>query len=443
MKKYLLFLTTFLFSHYLNFAQIITTVAGNGVLNDTGNNIPATNAAVLYPSDVAADTHGNFYVAEPYNGCIHKVDAAGIITVFAGRQGMYDFGGDNGPAIHAEFRGPETIKIGPHNALYITDVGNNRIRKVDSNGIITTIAGNGTAGFSGDNGPATAAAFYEPMGIGIDFAGNIYTCDLLNCRIRKIDINGIVTTVAGTGVYGYGMDNTPATASGLAYCSDVVADSAGNLYIADSCRLRMVSTSGIITTIAGGTGPGYGGDGGPATAARFNNLNFMDIDKYGNVYAADFSNNRIRKIGTDGIITTVAGNGQPGDSGDNGPATDARLAGPYGAAVDNAGNIYIADRFNNRVRMVRADVGVPDVQQAIQPLRIYPNPANDLLYVDLPGTQSVSISIIDISGREVAKYASQHQQVATIALGHLQQGMYMCVVETNGRSASGKFIIAR
>lgn len=239
---------------------------------------------------------------------------------------------------------------------------------------IYTLAGNGTAGYSGDGGPSTAAQVNNPMGVATDAAGNVYIADYDNNRIRKVSTSGVVTTVAGTGFGGYfaGHDGGPATAAWIKWPYDIAVDAAGNIYFSDFGNniIRKIDGSGIITTIGGipGSIPSYGGDGGPATAANFGNVSGIAVDLSGNVLVADEVNHRIRKINVStGIVTTIAGIGLATFSGDGGPATDARLNGPTGVGVDGAGNIYIADNANNRVRKVNtsgiittfAGVGTP------------------------------------------------------------------------------------
>jgi sugar lactone lactonase YvrE len=250
--------------------------------------------------------------------------------------------------------------------LYIADTGNQRIRKVAAgSGIISTVAGNGTVGFSGDGGPATAAALAAyPSGVALDTAGNLYIADGNNSRIRKVDGSGIITTVAGNGASGFSGDSGPATAASLDFPQGVALDTAGNLYIGDSNRIRKVATgSGIISTVAGhGTFTGFSGDGGPATAATLFGPQRVGLDVAGNLYIADYFNNRIRRVAAgSGIISTVAGIGPVGSngsfSGDGGAATAAALAVPNGVALDASGNLYIAD--SGRVRAVFACVTLP------------------------------------------------------------------------------------
>jgi uncharacterized protein (TIGR03437 family) len=234
--------------------------------------------------------------------------------------------------------------------LYIADSFNNRIRRV-SNGVITTVAGNGQAGFIGDNGPATSAKLDGPQGVAVDSAGNIYIADTNNNRIRKVS-NGVITTVAGNGSLFFSGDNGPATNAQLKGPLGVAVDPAGNIYIADSVnnRIRRVS-NGVITTFAGNGGLGFSGDNGPATSAQLSGTGGVAADSGGNVYIADVNNFRVRRV-ANGVITTVAGNGTGGFSGDNGLATNAALNQPNGVAVDLAGNVYVADTGNNRIRLL-------------------------------------------------------------------------------------------
>ena len=323
---------------------VITTAAGTGMLGGTGDNGPATSAQFNQPQGVAVDSAGNLYIADTGNGFIRKV-SNGVITTVAGSGGP-GFIGDNGPATSALLYFPEGVAVDSAGTLYIADSANQRIRKV-SNGVITTVAGNGTQGFSGDNGPATSAELNFPSGVAVDSAGNLYIPEPNNSRIRKVS-NGVITSVVGNGLVG---DNGPASSGELSYPEGVAVDATGNLYIADvgNSRIRKIS-NGVITTVAGNGTQGFTGDNGPATSAQLANPVGVAVDSAGSVYIADRNNNRIRKV-SGGVITTVAGNGTQGFSGDNGPATSAELAGAVGVAVDSASDVYIADSFNNRIRV--------------------------------------------------------------------------------------------
>ncbi len=271
----------------------------------------------------------------------------GIISTYAG--GGVD---DGDAATAASINNPGSVAVDTAGNVYIADSDHNRIRKVSaSTGIITTIAGNGSLGYSGDGGAATAAGLYYPYGVAVDAAGNLYIADTGDNRIRKVSAStGIITTVAGNGSAGYSGDGAAATAAELDKPFGVAVDAAGNLYIADTCdnRIREVSAStGIITTVAGNGSPYYGGDGGAATAAGLAFPEGVAVDAAGNLYIADSYDNRIRKVSAStGIITTVAGNGSPATTAATaGLATAAGLYNPYGVAVDAAGNLYIADTW--------------------------------------------------------------------------------------------------
>ena len=331
-------------------AGVISTVAGGGSGGDGG---PATEARLFFPRDVALDGAGNLYIADEGNNRIRKVDTAGVISTVAGN-GTRGFGGDGGPAVAAQLHWPRGVALDGAGNLYIADTDNHRIRKVDAAGVISTVAGDGTRGSGGDGGPAVAAQLDWPHGVALDGLGNLYIADRDNHRIRKVDAAGAISTVAGDGTPGFRGDGGPATAAQLAVPTGVAPDGAGNLYIADwlNHRIRKVDAAGVISTVAGDGTLGPGGDGGPATAALLSCPYGVALDGDGNLYIADRNNNRIRKVDAAGAISTVAGDGTLGSGGDGGPATAAQLSRPYGVALDGAGNLYIADTDNNRIRKV-------------------------------------------------------------------------------------------
>ena len=328
----------------------IQTFAGGGL----GVNVPGTSAGLNSPRSVALDAAGNVFFADA-NHIVLRLDATtGIVTLVAGN-GTPGFSGDGGPATSAQLYYPAGVAVDAAGNLYIADAANQRIRKV-SGGVITTIAGNGTSGYTGDNGPATSAQLFTPSAVALDSAGNLYILDFGNNVIRKVSASSLViTTVAGTNAtYGFGGDNGPATSAELYGPNGIAVDSAGNLYIADTSnsRIRKVSASnGVITTFAGNGTPGFAGDGASATSAELNGPWGVAVDSAGNLYIADLGNNRIRKV-SGGEITTVAGNGTAGYSGDGGAAANAELNGPSAIAPDSAGNFYIADFENDRIRIM-------------------------------------------------------------------------------------------
>jgi len=336
---------------------LITTVAGNGTPGYSGDGGAATNAELRSAFGVTADATGNLFIVDGANQRIREVGTNGIITTVAGN-GTAGYAGDGGTATNARLDLPYGVAVDAFGDLFIADTDNNRIREVTTNGVITTVAGNGGEGFSGDGGAATNAELNHAAGVAVDSAGDLFIADEYNARIREVGTNGNITTVAGTGHWGYSGDGGAATNAEFNYATGVAVDSAGNLFIADSGnnRIRRVDPNGIITTVAGNGTRGYSGDGGAATNARLTNPSGVAVDAFGDLFIADTGNDHVREVTVNGVITTVAGNGTPGYSGDGGTATNARLLAPSGAAVDAFGDLFIADSGNSRVREV---MGMP------------------------------------------------------------------------------------
>ena len=310
---------------------VITTVAGGGT-GDLGDGGPATDATFSsHPMRVTGDRAGSLFVADAHHARIRRINTAtGIIDTVAGC-GIEGYSGDGGPAVHARIASPHGTALDRHGNIYIADLKNDRIRKVDaSTGITTTVAGNGEHGCSGDGGSGTEAMLASPIAVFSTADGDLYIADHRNSRIRRVDAaTGTITTVAGTGEQGFHGDGGPATQAAISLPRDVALDANGSLYIADGAnnRIRKVTPDGTITTVAGTGRVDYSGDGGPAHTANLSMPYSIALDSDGNLYVVDTGNRRIRKIdASTGIITTVAGNGSYGYSGDGGPAIDAPLA---------------------------------------------------------------------------------------------------------------------
>ncbi|MCH7644377.1 MAG: SMP-30/gluconolactonase/LRE family protein [Myxococcales bacterium] len=384
---------------------IITTVAGCGGLPGclNGDGGKATRANLSRPSALALDAAGNLFITDQLFGRIRRVDAAsGIITTIAG-SGSESFGGDGGPATDAGLNSPNGVALDAAGNLFIADSDNVRIRRVDAeSGIITTVAGNGSVIFSGDGGPATSAGM-STDGVALDAAGNFFIADSRANRIRRVDAaTGIITTVAGNGIYEFSGDRGPATSAGLRNPRGIALDANGNLYIADRLnrRIRRVdAATGIIITVAGDGGFGFNGDGGPATSTSLWEPYGVVPDAAGNLYIADTHNHRIRRVDAiSGIITTFAGSGGSGFSGDGGEATTASLSIPVGVALDVAGNLLIADPRTDRIRQVAdaiitiavdIDIKPGDSSNAVAPA------TQSVIPVAILGSESFDVSEVD------------------------------------------------
>ena len=309
---------------------------------------PALGIPVGYTTGVTADGLGNFYVSDPSLSSVFKVNATGIATIFAGT-GRIGYSGDGGPAASAQLYSPAGLAIDASGDVFVADTGNQVIRKISASGTITTIAGNGILGYSGDGGPATDATLNSPCCVAVDASGNVYIADTSNYAIRKVSPTGSIATFAGTGYAGHSGDGGPASAASLNSPYGVAADANGNVYISDTGNgvVRKVSSSSTISIFAGNHNMGYSGDGGPATSAELFSPRGLSVDADGNVLIADYS--AVRSVSTAGIITTIAGTGVAGFSGDGGSAIDARLV-TSAVAAGASGTLYIAG--NLRIRMI-------------------------------------------------------------------------------------------
>ncbi|MGB3947487.1 MAG: T9SS type A sorting domain-containing protein [Bacteroidia bacterium] len=340
-------------------AQIISNVAGNNVAGYSGDGNLATSAKINHPNGVAVDAMGNIYFSDYSNHVIRKVNTSGIISTFAGNT-VAGYSGDGSLATSAKLNYPTGVAVDANGNVYIADKNNSVIRKVNTFGIITTIAGTSVTGYSGDGGLATSAKIYFPAAVATDAAGNVYISDTYNHAIRKVNTSGIISTVAGGNGIGYSGDGGVATSAEFNFPWGLTVDNAGNIFIGDEHNhvIRKVNTSGIISTVAGTGASGYAGDGGLATSAQLNVCNGVVSDALGNLYISDTYNNVIRKVSSSGIITTIAGTGVAGYSGNGGAALSAQLDTPSSITLDTAGNVLFTDGDNHVVRKITLGCGL-------------------------------------------------------------------------------------
>jgi sugar lactone lactonase YvrE len=341
----------------------ITTVAGNGIEGFEGDDGPAASAQLIRPRLIATDSQGNLYIAAQW-GRLRKVSPDGIITTVAGN-GTYGYSGDNGPATSARIGSINGLAVDVAGNVYIVDINiidddavyeeYSRVRKISTDGTITTLAG-GPAGYSGDDGPAEHARISSSASLSVDATGNVFLAD--GPRIRKISPDGTITTVAGTGVPGYSLEDGPALTTQLGFVQTLTTSPAKDIFFVDgNARIRKLTPGGKIATVAGYTTPAGVtppmGDGGPAADAQLAAPVGVAVDEAGTVYVADTWAFRVRAIGTDGIIRTVAGTGAAGEPvGDGEAATSARVLWPAGLTFDRNGTLFLADAGNHRVRSI-------------------------------------------------------------------------------------------
>jgi sugar lactone lactonase YvrE len=436
----ILFITLFL-TFGVSDAQNIFTYAGTGVQGYSGDGGLAINGQLATTYGIAVDALGNVYIADAENRRIRKINTAGIISTIAGT-GVPGFSGDGGAATSAQLDYPVSLAVDTSGNLYVGDFY--RIRKVNASGIISTIAGTGVAGFSGDGGLAISAQIQQIIGISIDVSGNVYFADANNQRIRKINTAGIISTVAGTGVPGFSGDGGAATSAQITLPYGIVTDALGNLFISENFRIRKVNTVGIISTVAGTGVPGYSGDGGAAINAQFYDPKGIAIDSAGNIFIADEVNVRIRKINNVGIISTFAGTGVAGFSGDGASANLAQLNTAIALAIDASGNVFIADFVNYRIRKVCVGSCLAGINSLTENngVLIFPNPNN--------GSFKIQIAA-EIANVELILYNSLGQKVHeqkiiqgenNITTSGLAKGLYHYVLLQNKqRTSKGKLII--
>ncbi|MBL7691977.1 MAG: T9SS type A sorting domain-containing protein [Flavipsychrobacter sp.] len=427
-------------------AQIITTIAGNGFNAYSGDGGPATAASIYNPLGVAADGAGNVYIVDTKNHCIRKVNSAGIISTIAG-DGTAGYSGDGGPATAAKLYIPSKIALDGAGNIIFVDNGNFCIRKINAAGIISTIVGTGTAGNSGDGGPATAAQINGSPGLAIDAAGNIFFSDVTKNTIRKVSTTGIVSTIAGCGLSGYMGDGGPATAARFNEPFGIALDDAGNIYVAEYSNncLRKVSASGIVSTVTGALVAGYSGDGGPASTAKLDRPASVVIDHNNEIYIGDHNNHVIRKISNTGIISTIAGTGVSGYSGDDGPATAATFRGPSDVCIDVVGSLLIADYGNSVIRRIENVVAVPVIPDSrAMMMQVFPNPSNGRCSVSVsaPQTAAVEITVTDILGHQVSRTSTQTNTEIMLDM-NVPNGVYVITAVAGGYQHTEKMYLIK
>jgi len=436
-------ITLFLGISFASYSQIISTFAGNGQAGYYGDGGPATLAEVDGPNAVQIDHSGNIYLVDQQNARIRLINTNGIISTFAGN-GTVGYSGDGGPATAAEFDQPTVTTFDSLQNIYIVDCNNYRIRKINTSGIITTIAGNGLQGYSGNGGAATLAELSLPSCVIVDDTGNLYIDDAWNNVIRKVNTSGMIEPFAGNNMEGYSGDGGNAMLAELSKPFRIVFDKQWNMYIADSynSRIREINSLGIITTIAGNGVASFAGDGGPGTASEIDMPYGLTIDDSGKIYIADTYNNRIREINTSGIISTIAGNGTSGYSGDAGPCTAAEINWPTGVSLDYRNNLYIDDYYNNRVRKIifPTSAGIAEILAETDKISSYPIPTTGFFTVS-GISAGQTIELYNYLGLKVLSVIS-HQLSANFDISNQANGIYFLqILNKDGSMATEKKMV--
>ena len=413
---------------FSNQAQVVSTFAGSGTIG--GSNGAGITASFAFPSGVCADAAGNIYVADSFNNKIRKITSTGVVSTFAG-SGLQ--GGINGAGIAASFYAPIGVCIDAVGNIYVADNANYKIRKITPDGVVSTFAGSGIVGST--DGTATMASFNSPSGICIDPSGNIYVTDneWFAGRIRKISPTGVVSTFAGSGESGSTNDVGIAASFGAIY--DICADVAGNIYVADGSnqQIRKITPAGLVSTFAGASQQQSGSTDGVGVLATFNTPSGICIDAAGNLYVGERGNHKIRKISPTGVVSTFAGSGEAGSTNGNGIA--ASFNQPYGVCTDAIGNIYVADQWNHQIRKIASmSASIKTIEDYNDRFQVYPNPSSTFLTIQ---TNEIieSINIYNSVGSLI-----QAESKTTFSVEQLPAGIYTVQIKTAKENEIIRFI---
>ncbi|MBN8691717.1 MAG: T9SS type A sorting domain-containing protein [Bacteroidetes bacterium] len=427
------------FSVFYSHSQNIYTYAGTGIAGYSGDNGPAISAQIYLSADITTDSFGNVYFCDNANNRVRKIDPSGNISTIAGGGSSL---AEGIPATSATIIEPHGIAVDASGNIYVSEVYLARVRKINTSGIINTIAGNGNVGYAGDGGPAISAELKWPYDVAVDASGNIYIADAGNNRIRMINTLGVISTIAGNGLAGYSGDGGPATSAQLNSASGIDVDPLGNIFIADrfNGRIRKINSSGTISTIAGSGVMGNSGDGGLATLAQIGSPNGVTLDAAGNIYIADGWYGTLRKINTSNIISTIAGTGIPGYSGDGGLATLAQIKTSY-LTIGTTGNVFLSDGGNDRIREIcfnACSIGITESKLENE-VKLFPIPANNYISLET-GNINIENSQIEITNmlgeRVLSSTYTNH-----IDVGSISEGIYNLQIVSSEAIITKKIVI--